>query len=130
MGDVQVGAADAPVGREVLHCVGFDVSLHGHQAAAELQANRALVGRRAAVSPQVLDHGRIVPRALATEATLEGFLPSVNSVVCVQLMLQTELFGTVLALVGLFSSVLSSRVCFVLHAISSSTEATSCASFT
>lgn len=38
----------------------LDVSLHGDQAAAELQAHGALVGRGAAVSPQVLDHGRVV----------------------------------------------------------------------
>lgn len=54
---VQVGAVDAPVGREVLHRVTLDVPLHGDQAVAELQAHRALVGRGPAVSPQVLDHG-------------------------------------------------------------------------
>lgn len=57
VGDVQVGAVDAPVGGEVLHCVALDVSLHGDQAAAKLQAHRALVWRGPAVSPQVLDHG-------------------------------------------------------------------------
>lgn len=38
----------------------LDVSLHGDQAAAELPAHGALVGGGAAVSPQVLDHGRVV----------------------------------------------------------------------
>lgn len=61
VGDVQVGAVDAPVRGEVLHCVALDVSLHGDQAAAELQAHCALVWRGPAVSPQVLDHGRVVP---------------------------------------------------------------------
>lgn len=75
VGGVQVGAVDAPVRGEVLRCVALDVSLHGDQAAAELQAHGALVGRGAAVSSQVLDHGRVVPRALTTEATLEGLLP-------------------------------------------------------
>ena len=50
------------------------MSLHGDQAVAELQAQRALVRRCPAVSPQVLDHGRVVPGALTTETTLEGFL--------------------------------------------------------
>lgn len=54
--------------------VALDVSLHGDQAAAELQADGALVGRGAAVSPQVLDHGRVVTRPLAAQATLKGFL--------------------------------------------------------
>lgn len=71
---VQVGAVDAPAGGEVLLRVALDVPLHGHQAAAELQAHGALVGRGAAVSPQVLDHGRVVTWPLATKATLEGFL--------------------------------------------------------
>lgn len=74
MGDVQVGAVDAPVRGEVLHCVGLDVPLHGHQAAAELQAHGALVRRGPAVSPQVLDHGRVVPRALAAQTALERLL--------------------------------------------------------
>ena len=72
---VQVGAVDAPVRGEVLHCVDFDVSLHGDQAAAELQAHSALVGSGPAMRPQVLDHGWVVPWALTTETTLEGFLP-------------------------------------------------------
>lgn len=57
MGGVQVGAVDAPVRGEVLHCVTFDVSLHGHQAAAELPAHVALIRCCPAVSPQVFDHG-------------------------------------------------------------------------
>lgn len=79
VGDVQVGAADAPVGGEVLHCVALDVSLHGDQAAAELQAHRALVWRGPAVSPQVLDHGWVVPWALTTEATLEWLFTLMQS---------------------------------------------------
>lgn len=58
---------------------------------------------------------------------VNGVLTSVNSVVCVQLMLQTKLFGAVLALVGFVSSVfLSIGLWFVLHDISSSTELTPC----
>lgn len=57
VGAVQVRAVNAPVGGEVLGCVTFDVSLHGDQAAAELQAHRAPVGSSAAMCPQVLDHG-------------------------------------------------------------------------
>lgn len=131
VGGVQVGAVDAPVRGEVLRCVALDVSLHGDQAAAELQAHGALVGRGAAVSSQVLDHGRVVPRALTTEATLEGLLPGVNSVVCVQLVFQAELFGTVLALVGFVSSVvLLIGRWLTLHHISSSTQPTPCAGLT
>lgn len=74
MGRVQVGAADAPVGREVLHRVALEVSLHGDQAAAELQAERTLVRRCPSVGPQVFDHGRVVSRALTTESTFKGFL--------------------------------------------------------
>lgn len=57
MGDVQVGAANAPVGGELLQGVALDVPLHGDQAAAELQTHGALVGCGPAVRPQVLDHG-------------------------------------------------------------------------
>ena len=57
VGGVQVSAVDVPVRGEVLHCVALDMSVHGDQAAAELQAHRALVGRSPAVSSQVLDHG-------------------------------------------------------------------------
>lgn len=51
---------DGPVRGEVLHCVALDVSLHGDQAVAELHAHGALVRGGPAVSPQVLDHGRVV----------------------------------------------------------------------
>lgn len=54
---IQVGAVDAPVRWEVLHCMALDVSLHGDQAATVLQAHRALVWSGPSVSPQVLDHG-------------------------------------------------------------------------
>lgn len=74
MGGVQVGAADAPVGWEVLDGVGFQVLLHGGQAGAVLQADGALVRRGASVGAQVLDHGRVVPRTLAAQATLERLL--------------------------------------------------------
>lgn len=57
VGDVQVGAVDAPVGGEILNRVALDVSLHAGQAAAEFRAHGAPVRSRAAVSPQVLDHG-------------------------------------------------------------------------
>lgn len=57
MGNVQISAADVPVRGEVLHRVALDVCPHGDLTAAELQAHRAAVGRRPAVSPQVLDHG-------------------------------------------------------------------------
>lgn len=57
VGCVQVGAVDAPVRREVLHCVALDVSLHGNQAAAEFQADCTLIGRSPTMSPQVFDHG-------------------------------------------------------------------------
>lgn len=73
---VQVGVVDAPVGREVLLCVALYVPLHGNQAAAELQAYRALVGWSPAMGAKVLDHGGVVPGALTTETTLEGFLSS------------------------------------------------------
>lgn len=73
--DVQVGTVDAPAWREILHCMVLDVSLHGDQAVAELQAHCALVGWGPTVSPQVLNHGRVVPWALVTDATLKGFLP-------------------------------------------------------
>lgn len=72
--DVQVGVADVPARGEVLLFVVLYVSLHGDQAAAELTAHVALVGRGPAVGPQVLDHGRVVTRSLATQTTLEGFL--------------------------------------------------------
>ncbi|TNN68315.1 hypothetical protein EYF80_021498 [Liparis tanakae] len=55
-----VGAVDAPIGREVLSCVALDVSLHSHQAVAELQAHCALVGRGPAVGPQVPRHARLL----------------------------------------------------------------------
>lgn len=71
---VQVGAADVPAGGEILHRVVLHVPLHGDQAAAELQAHRAPVGRRPVVSAEVLDHGRVVPRTLAAEAALERLL--------------------------------------------------------
>lgn len=71
---VQVGVANVPAWREVLHRVALYVLLHGDQAAAKLQAYRAPVGRGPIVSTEVLDHGRVVPRTLTTEATLEGFL--------------------------------------------------------
>lgn len=58
--DVQVGVTDAPAGGEILLVVVLHVSLHGDQAAAELTAHVALVGRSPAVGPQVLDHGRVV----------------------------------------------------------------------
>lgn len=72
--DVQVGTVDAPAWREILHCMVLDVSLHCNQAVAELQAHCALVGWGPTVSPQVLNHGRVVPWALVTDATLKGFL--------------------------------------------------------
>lgn len=53
-------------------------------------------------------------------------LTRVNTVVCVQLVFQAELFWTVFALVGFFSSAVSSRLCFVLLCVSSSAELTSC----
>lgn len=71
---VQVGVANAPAWGEVLHRMGLNVPLHGDQAAAELQAYGAPVGRGPVVSAKVLDHGRVVPRTLTAEATLEGFL--------------------------------------------------------
>lgn len=74
MGDVQVGVVDAPVRGKVLQRVALDVPLHGNQAAAELQADGALVRRGPSMGPQVLDHGRIVSRALTTEAALKWFL--------------------------------------------------------
>lgn len=74
VGDVQVGVVDAPVRGEVLHSVALDVPLHGDQAAAELQAHGALVGCCASMGPEVFDHGRVVPWALTTEATLKRFL--------------------------------------------------------
>lgn len=58
---VQVGVANAPAWGEVLHLVVLNVPLHGDQAAAELQAYCAPVGRRPIVSAEVLDHGRVVP---------------------------------------------------------------------
>lgn len=61
VGDVQVGLVDAPVRGEVLHGMALDVSLHGDQAAAELQTHGALVGCSPTMGPQVLDHGRVVP---------------------------------------------------------------------
>lgn len=72
--DVQVGTVDAPAWREILHCMVLNVSLHGDQAVAELHAHCALVGWGPTVSPQVLNHGRVVPWALVTDATLKGFL--------------------------------------------------------
>ena len=75
MWDVHVRAVDGPAWGEILLRVILDVSLHGHQAAAELQAYGALVGQGPTMSPQVLDHGWVVPRALTTEATLKRFLP-------------------------------------------------------
>lgn len=52
-------------------------------------------------------------------------LTSVNSVVCIQLMLQTEPFGAVLALVGFFCSVVVSMgVWFGLYPVPFSAEAT------
>ena len=50
------------------------VLLHGGQAGAVLAADGALVGRRAVVRSQVLDHGRVVPGALVAQLTLEGLL--------------------------------------------------------
>ncbi len=58
--DVQVRAAQAPVGREVLRGVILQVFLHGCQAATELQTQGALVRSGTAVSTQMLDHSRIV----------------------------------------------------------------------
>lgn len=53
----------------------------------------------------------------------------VNSVVCIQLMFQAKLLGTVLALIRFFSSVVSSHVSFMLHLIFPSTEPTPCTGF-
>ena len=50
------------------------VLLHGGQAGAVLRADGALVGRRAVMRSQVLDHGRVVPGALVTQLALEGLL--------------------------------------------------------
>lgn len=61
----------------------------------------------------------------------DGVLTGVNSVVCVQLVFQAELFGTVLALVGFVSSVvLLIGRWLTLHHISSSTQPTPCAGLT
>lgn len=70
---VQVCAVQAPVRREVLRGVILQVFLHGCQAATKLQTQGALVGCGAAVSAQVLDHGRIVTRTLAAQPTLKRF---------------------------------------------------------
>lgn len=123
---VQVGAVDAPVWWEVLHRVVLDVSLHGHQAAAVLPADGALVRRSSTVGPQVLDHSWVVPWTLTTEAALERFFPGVNTVVCVQLMLQTKFLGTVLALVWFFYPVVLSMWLWITSTSISSTESATC----
>lgn len=61
MGDVQVGAADAPVRGKLLHGMVPDVFLHGGQAAAELQTQCAPIRRGPAMGSQMFDHGRVVP---------------------------------------------------------------------
>lgn len=53
---IQVGTVDAPFCWEVLCRMSLDVLLHGGQAAAELQADGALVGCSAPMCAEVLDH--------------------------------------------------------------------------
>lgn len=105
MRGVEVSAVYAPVWGEVSNWVALQVFLHSGQAAAELQANSALVRRGPAMCAQVLDHGRVVPWTLATQTTLKGFLSCVHPMVCVQLMFQAESLGAAFALVGLLSTV-------------------------
>lgn len=54
---VEVSLLYPPVGRDLLGLVALHVLLHGGEAGAVLRADGALVGRRAVVRPQVLDHG-------------------------------------------------------------------------
>lgn len=48
--------------------------VHRDQTAAEVPAHGALIRPGAGVSAQVLDHGGVVPRPLATQTTVEWLL--------------------------------------------------------
>ena len=72
--DIKVSLFYPPVGGHVLRLVPLHVLLHAGQAGAEVLADGALVGRRAVVRAQVLDHGRVVPGPLVTQLALERLL--------------------------------------------------------
>lgn len=55
--EVEIGLLYPPVGGDLLRLVAFHVLLHGGEAGAVLQADRALVWGSAVVGPKVFDHG-------------------------------------------------------------------------